>query len=100
MLTIAMDIALFGLGLIIVVLTLLSAVRTLILPRSAPDILVRWVFICLRRFFAVRLRWAKTYHERDRILAFYSPVGLLILLPVWLTTTLLAFMLMNWATTE
>ena len=88
----------FLIGVLIVWATMLSAIRTLILPRSVQDGLVWFVFITLRRVFEWRIRRAKTYREKDRIFSFYSPVSLLLLLPFWLTTTLIGFMLMNWAT--
>jgi len=94
---IIVEIVVFILGLLIVVATLLSAIRTLILPRSAPDLLVRIIFVLARWLFELGMRVAKTYEERDRILSYYAPVGLLSLLPFWLTTTLIGFMGMNWS---
>src|SRR3990172_8309159 len=74
----------FGIGVVIVAGTLFSAVQTLVLPRSAPDAMSRLVFVTVRRIFNVRLRWARSYLERDQILAFYAPIGLLTLLSTWL----------------
>jgi hypothetical protein len=89
---------LFLLGLVVVWITVLSAIRTLVLPRSAPDMLTRLLFMVMRWLFEWRLHWAKTYRERDHIFAFYSPTAVLLLLPYWLTLILLGFILMNWAT--
>ncbi len=61
-----------------------SAVRTFVLPRSAPDPVVRAVFLSLRRLFDLAMLPARRYEQRDRIMAFYGPVGLLALLPAWL----------------
>lgn len=79
------------------VVTLLSAVRAFVLPRSERDSLMRWVFLFTRRLFEFRLRWAKTYRQRDRIMAYYAPVSLLLLLPVWLLLAQVGFSLMFWA---
>ena len=87
----------FLLGVVIVTATLVSAVKTLVLPRSAPDQLTRLVFITIRRLFTIRLRWAKSYSERDRIMAFFAPVSLLALVPAWLTFVMLGYSCMYWA---
>jgi hypothetical protein len=87
----------FGLGLLVVAGTLVSAIRTFVLPRSAPDTLTRVVFVTIRSLFALRLRGARTYAERDRALALYAPFSLLALPPTWLTLVLLGYMGMFWA---
>jgi hypothetical protein len=87
----------FIVGGAVVVGTLFSAIATLVLPRSAPDVLTRAVFIGVRRLFDLRLRWSHSYEERDRILAFYAPVGVLLLLPAWLGLALIGYTAMFWA---
>lgn len=87
-------VAAFVLGLFIVKMTLLSAIRTFVLPRMAQDQLVRWTFVVVRRLFEFRLRNLTTYEERDSIMAFYAPIALLSLVPTWLTAVLLGYMLM------
>jgi hypothetical protein len=74
----------FLFGIFIITATLLSAVRTFVLPRSAPDQLTRLVFITVRFFFDLRLRFTRTYLQRDRVMAFYAPISLLSLVPTWL----------------
>lgn len=91
-------ILIFLLGVWIVYATSLSAVRTFVLPRSAPDPLSALVFIGLRRLFNLRLRPSQPYHQRDALMAFYAPMALLTLLPVWLILVALGFTLMYWAT--
>jgi hypothetical protein len=75
---------LFLLGFSIVAATLFSAVRTFVLPRSAPDQLTRLVFLTVRFFFDLRIRFTQTYLQRDRIMAFYAPISLLLLVSTWL----------------
>lgn len=85
-------------GLALVLWTLFSAVRTIVLPRSAPDQLTRLAFIGVRRvFMALPLRWARTYEQTDRVLAFYAPIGLLALLFTWLAMVLVGYTAMFWA---
>jgi hypothetical protein len=87
----------FILGILIVAVTLLSAIRTFVLPRSAPDPLTRLVFRIIRKVFDLRLRWVKSYRARDRIMAYYAPISLLCLLPVWLTLVNAGYTCMYWA---
>jgi len=87
----------FVLGVAIVAVTVLSAIRTFVLPRSANDALTRVVFLTMRRLFDLRLRRARSYADRDRVMALYAPFGLLSLLPVWLTLVLIGYMGMFWA---
>src|SRR5215813_13393294 len=77
-------ILIFVLGSALVIYTLLSAVRTFVLPRSARDGLTQAIFINSRRFFNIWNYRSKTYEDRDRIMALYAPVTLLIMPAVWL----------------
>jgi hypothetical protein len=94
---IALRVTTFLLGLTVVGVTLLSAVRTFVLPRSAPDRLARMVFVTVRLFFDPWTRRARSYENRDRIMAFFAPVALLMLLPTWLSLVLLGYTAMFWA---
>jgi len=87
----------FIVGAMIVAGALLSAIETLVLPRSAPNLLTRTVFVLVRHLFELRLHWAGSYAERDRVLAFYAPISLLLLLPTWLALVLFGYMGMFWA---
>ncbi len=87
----------FIVGALTVVWTLFSAIETLVLPRSAPNLLTRAVVVSVRHVFALRLHWARSYTERDRVLALFAPVSLLLLLPTWLTLVLFGYMGMFWA---
>ena len=89
--------AVFALGFALFVVTLTSAVKTFVLPRSATDGLTRAVFLVMRRAFHLRLRSTTTYAQRDRIMAFYGPVTLLALLPTWLILVWIGYTGMFWA---
>jgi len=85
-------------GMVLVAWTLFSAIRTIVLPRSAPDQLTRFAFVGVRRILlALPLRWARTYEQTDRILAFYAPIGLLALLFTWLAMVLAGYTGLFWA---
>lgn len=87
----------FIVGLSIVVRTVFSAVQTFVVPRSARDKLTTLVFRFARRIFDIPLRKTTTYEQRDRIMAYFAPIGLLMLPPVWLILVAAGFTLMYWA---
>src|SRR5579859_2573110 len=87
----------FVLGVYVVFATLFSAVRTFILPRGAPDQIVRAVFLLMRRFFDWRMRNALTYEARDQVMALYAPMSLLALQLSWLLIVTFGFTLVYWA---
>lgn len=71
-------------GSYIVLATLMSAVRTVIVPRGVPVKLGRRVFLMMRYLFELPLRKDDSYARRDRVFALYAPVTLLVLLIVWI----------------
>ncbi|MEW5871568.1 MAG: hypothetical protein AB1894_20000 [Chloroflexota bacterium] len=87
----------FLLGLGVVGGTLFSAIETFVLPRGAPDLLSRFVFASMRRAFDLFVRGMRTYERRDRWMAFYAPVSLLALVPVWYLLVTLGYAAMYWA---
>jgi hypothetical protein len=87
----------FIVGVAIVAGTLLSATRTYVLPRSARDRVARAVFLAIRKVFDFVCRRAATYHGRDRIMALYAPISLLVLDAVWLVLVLIGYTMMFWA---
>jgi len=76
-------ILIFCIGLVTVILTLSSALSAFVLPRAARSHLNRIVFGGLRHVFEFILHFAKTYEQRDAIMAYYAPVGLMSLVPTW-----------------
>ena len=87
----------FALGLILVIITLSSAISTFVLPRAARSQLNRIVFGLLRRIVDFALHFAKTYKRRDTIMAYYAPIGLMLLLPAWYLLILTGYAAMYWA---
>ncbi|GAB4547087.1 MAG: hypothetical protein OHK0023_07800 [Anaerolineae bacterium] len=79
------NLVLILLGVWIVIVTISSAIRTFILPRTAKDKITRIVFRNVRRVFRfwVVFRRAYDYLERDRINAMYAPVALFALPFCW-----------------
>lgn len=71
-------------GAAVVVLTVGSALRTVVLPRGVPARLGRAVFNALREAYELRMRTASTYEDRDAVMSTYGPFSLMALLQVWL----------------
>jgi hypothetical protein len=93
---ILLNLLVFFLGLIIVFLTIRSAIRTLVLSRGIRDPMSAATFGFLRKVFKFRASFAETYEQKDAIMAYYAPVSLLILPFVWLGFILIGFMALFW----
>ncbi len=87
----------FIIGLVIVLATLLSAISTFVLPRSARSQLNRLVFGLLRRLFEFIFRFVKSYERRDAAMAYYAPIALMSLVPTWYVLISIGYSLMYWA---
>ena len=87
----------FVAGLVTIILTLSSAVSAFVLPRAARSQLNRIVFGLLRRGVNFILHFAKTYQRRDAIMAYYAPIGLMLLLPTWYVLILTGYAAIYWA---
>ncbi len=75
--------ALAAVGLVLVVSTLLSAIRSTMLPRGVKSAIAGAVFSTTRIVFRLRAGRSPTYERRDRVMAMYGPVALLLLLSTW-----------------
>ena len=87
----------FVAGLLTVILTLFSALSTFVLPRAARSQLNRLVFGLLRRVLDFILLFAKSYGTRDAIMAYYAPIGLMLLVPTWYVLITVGYAAMYWA---
>jgi hypothetical protein len=84
-------------GASLVIYTFLSAVRTFVMPRSSNVMLTRIVFRAMNVAFRIRLRHVTTYEDRDRAMALYAPLTLLVLPGIWAAIILVGYMFMYWA---
>jgi hypothetical protein len=90
-------VGLLGGGLVVVVIG--SAIKTVVLPRGSSSWIARLVFLALRRGVIDPLASPKrSFDFRDRVLALYAPVGLLLLPVAWLLLIVLGFSAIFWAT--
>lgn len=73
-----------------------GAVRSVVLPRGEPVPLTLGVFRAVRSVFELRLRRVATYTERDRVMARYAPISLLLLPGAWVALVIAAFTGVFW----
>jgi hypothetical protein len=81
-----------GIGLVIAVID--AAVRSLVLPRGSVVALTRLIWVSTRQVFNLIAGTKETYEARDRVMALYAPLTLLVQPAVYLTVVLSAFMMM------
>jgi hypothetical protein len=83
-------------GFVVGWVTMLSAIRSFVVPRAEPTRLTRTVFVALRWVFWARIRRLRSEEERERDKALYAPFSLVFLPVVWLTLILTAFTSIYW----
>jgi hypothetical protein len=71
------EVLLLLVGLLTAVFVLDAAIRTFVVPRATPVILTYLVFRGVRIVFGLFTRPARTYEQRDRVMALYAPIALL-----------------------
>jgi len=86
----------FALGVATVVLTVGSAVRTVVLPRPVRARIGGTVFVAVRLVLQARAGRSASYLRRDRVLALYAPFALLSLLATWLVLVIAGGTAMFW----
>jgi hypothetical protein len=85
---------LFTVGLLIVVGTSISVIKTLVVPRRAWSFLPRLVDAAVTWIFMVVGRRMRSYDLLDRWLGFLGPMVLILTLVAWLTLLVVGFALM------
>ena len=85
-------------GITLVLWALLSAMKTIVLPRAEASVVVSVLFINLRHVFDLICSPKRSYAFRDRVMAYYAPTGLLLLPVTWVTMVLLGYTGIFWGT--
>jgi hypothetical protein len=75
---------------------LLSAIRTVVLPRSVDVALTHAVFVTIRVLFTGIAKRARSYEDRDRIMALDAPIALMALAGAWALGIIVAFAAVFW----
>ena len=91
-----MRVVVFVLGFGLVTWTIVSAIRTVVLPRSAQSSITRTVFRVVRMPFRWFANERRDYATRDRVMAMFAPVALVTLAGVWLTLITVGYAFMFW----
>ncbi|MBL8058001.1 MAG: hypothetical protein JNK29_14950, partial [Anaerolineales bacterium] len=97
LLDLAMRAGAAGLGFWLIGAAVLSALRTFVLPRSAPDPITRGVFRVVRLLFHLRVKRLRTFAAQDAALAMYAPASLLAMPMALLTLVTLGYAAVFWA---
>ncbi len=87
----------FGGGVVVVASVALSAIRTVIVPRSQRTAIGAFVFRGWRRVFALLAAERRGYEVRDRVMALYAPVALVSMVVAWLALVLVGYAAIYWA---
>lgn len=94
---VVVHVVVFLTGAALVLGTLGSAIRAMVVPRGLPSFIGRAVFVALRgvlRLFLIGR--SDDYSRQDRVMAVFAPIGLVTLPVVWLTLVLVGYTAMYW----
>ncbi len=79
--------------------TVVSAVKTVVVPRAESQRITRLWFLITRRLFGLRARSSRPFADRDRVMALYAPLTLVLLPILWTTCVTVGFTGIYWAVT-
>ena len=85
-------------GALVAARALYSAIRTIILPRSSNDWITRMAFLAVRFVLDFIAPPKRPFAWRDRVFAYFGPVGLLSAAVTWILLVFAGFTLMYWGT--
>ena len=83
-------------GALVAARALYSAIRTIILPRSSNDWITRMAFLAVRFVLDFIAPPKRPFAWRDRVFAYFGPVGLLSAAVTWILLVFAGFTLMYW----
>jgi hypothetical protein len=86
----------FILGVALVLAALFSAIRTFVVPRGVQDRLAGSVFLVMNYLFE-RASFHAKEARRERAMAYFAPISLLLLPITWLSCLLIGYMAIFWA---
>jgi hypothetical protein len=92
----AIDLVVLILGIALTLRAILSAIRTFVLPRAVNDTIARWVFLGTRRVFDVLARPTLPFAERERWMAYFGPVAIIVLPMAWIVMVGVGFAMIFW----
>ena len=84
------------LGIALVIFTVASAIKTVVVPRAAPSWITRRISRIMRKIFHWLAHPRHDYARRDRILAYFGPTTLIVLPGVWVFLSTVGFTGVVW----
>jgi hypothetical protein len=84
------------LGVSLVVWTLATVIKTVVVPRAFITVLTRVHFVATRKIFNLFARPSRSFAARDRVMALYAPVSLISLPGTWVTLVVGGFTAIFW----
>jgi hypothetical protein len=93
----AVQVLVFALGFLGAARTVFSAVRTFVVPRGDSDVLTGLAFRTIRKAFTLVANPSRPYAYRDRVMAYYGPIALVLLPAFWIILLVASFAAMFWA---
>lgn len=94
---IAAQVGAFFVGFAIVAATVMSAIRTIVLPHGRSANLTRFLFVSVRRVLSIRQFLPVSDGRHHEIQSLYAPLTLVLLPLMWITTSLAGFTLIFWS---
>ena len=85
-------------GAVVVLWTLSSAIRTVVLPRASSSVLTRLHFRSVRVVFDLLASPKRPFAKRDAVMALYAPISLVMLPGLWVLLILGGFTAIFWGT--
>jgi hypothetical protein len=95
----ALEVIGFILAVVAVLATVLSAVRSVVLPRAVQSVIPRLTTNGVRSVLRLWARRVDTFKERDRIMAMLAPVALVGMIVSWMLVIFVAYAVMYFAVT-
>jgi hypothetical protein len=78
--------------------TLMSALKTVVVPRAYQSLLTRAHFLAWRAVFDLFARPSRPFAARDTVLALFAPIALVTLPAVWVALVIVGFTAIDWGT--
>ncbi|CAN5632121.1 hypothetical protein BH10ACT2_BH10ACT2_18970 [soil metagenome] len=85
-------------GAVVVLWTLSSAIKTVVLPRASASVLTRLHFRSIRVVFDRLASPKRSFSQRDGVMALYAPISLVMLPGVWVLLMIVGFTAIFWGT--
>jgi hypothetical protein len=93
----AIRIAIALVGVVVIARTFMSAIKTVVVPRSGSVLITRTIFLSVRTAIGLIARESTTFEHKDRWYSIHAPLAFLLLPVVWLASSGIGFGFIYWA---